>query len=51
MDRIDDVSSPNWPKFHVHDFGHNLKNAEASLETGSHFSDMARRCMMPRISH
>ena len=28
---------PNCPKFHVHDFGHNLKNAEASLERGTHF--------------
>ena len=32
FDQLDDIDNQNWPLFHVHDFGHNLKNAEASLE-------------------
>ena len=32
FDQLDDIDNQNWPLFHVHDFGHNLKIAEASLE-------------------
>ena len=37
FDQLDYIDNQNWPLFHVHDFGHNLKNAEASLERGTHF--------------
>ena len=31
FDQLDDIDNQNWPLFHVHDFGHNLKNAEHCL--------------------
>ena len=37
FNQLDDIDIQNWSLFHVHDFGYNLKNAEASLERGTHF--------------
>ena len=36
-DKLGDTDNQNWPLFHVHDVGHNLRNTEASFERGSHF--------------
>ena len=37
FDQLDDIDNQNWPLFHVHDFGPNVTDAEASLESWTHF--------------
>ena len=38
FDQFDDIDNQNyWPFFHVHDFGPDVKDAETSLERGTHF--------------
>ena len=38
-DTIDVQGKLSYPMRHIHDVGHHLKNAQASLERGTHFDD------------
>ena len=42
-----------WPYYHIHDIGHHMKNAQASLERGPHFKadDQTFKLFSKGLSH